>query len=68
MTLIRLNCPRKQYNGLDAGTRRLVTALPRRLRRGGVKHGIRPGGRQNFESGITAVCAKNPGKALDGIR
>ena len=39
-----LSC--KQYNGLDAGTRRY--GLPRRLRRGGVKHGIRPGGRQKF--------------------
>lgn len=41
-----LSC--KQYNGLDAGTRAACYGLPRRLRRGGVKHGIRPGGRQKF--------------------
>ena len=60
-----LSC--KQYNGLDAGTRRLVTAFLEGYAAEGSSTVFVPGAVKNFESGIMAVCAKNPGKALDGI-
>ena len=60
-----LSC--KQYNGLDAGTRRLVTAFLEGYAAEGSSTVFVPEAVKNFESGIMAVCAKNPGKALDGI-
>ena len=61
-----LSC--KQYNGLGRGARGGLLRLPRRPSRGGVKHGIRPGGRRKISrAAVSAVCAKNPGKALDGF-
>jgi hypothetical protein len=60
-----LSC--KQYNGLDAGTRRLVTAFLEGYAAEGASTVFVPEAVKNFESGIMAVCAKNPGKTLDGI-
>ena len=60
-----LSC--KQYNGLDAGTRRLVTAFLEGYAAEGSSTVFVPEAVKNFESGIMAVCAKNPGKSLDGI-
>ena len=60
-----LSC--KQYNGLDAGTRRLVTAFLEGYAAEGSSTVFVPEAVKNFESGIMAVCAKNPGKTLDGI-
>jgi len=60
-----LSC--KQYNGLDAGTRRLVTAFLEGYAAEGSSTVFVPEAVKNFESGIMVVCAKNPGKTLDGI-
>ena len=66
MTLIRLNCPASSITGWTRARGGLLRPSSK-LRRGGVKHGIRPGGRQKFRERHHAVCAKNPGKTLDGI-
>ncbi len=60
-----LSC--KQYNGLDAGTRRLVTAFLEGYAAEGSSTVFVPGAVKNFEGGIQLVCAKNPDKSLDEI-
>ena len=47
MTLIRLNCPASSITGWTRARGGLLRPSSK-LRRGGVKHGIRPGGRQEF--------------------
>lgn len=67
MTLIRLNCPASSITG----GRGHAAACYRPSLEGYAAEGSStvfvPGAVKNFESGIMAVCAKNPGKALDGI-
>lgn len=60
-----LSC--KQYTGMEAGTRRLVTAFLEGYAAEGSSTVFVPGAVKNFENGILAVCAKNPGKTLDDI-
>lgn len=60
-----LSC--KQYTGMEAGTRRLVTAFLEGYAAEGSSTVFVPGAVKNFENGILTVCAKNPGKTLDDI-
>lgn len=67
MTLIRLNCPASSITGWTRARGRLVTAFLEGYAAEGSSTVFVPEAVKNFESGIMVVCAKNPGKTLDGI-
>ena len=57
----------KQYAGLDAGTRRLLTSYLEGYAAEGSSTAYAEGAVRNFEAGILAACAKAPDSPLDEL-